>query len=73
MPTVEANSEIHSLCYRAATDANPAARADALEQIRGAIRREYRVAQSPEERCCLHMAEQIFDFIEETLNSKSNR
>jgi hypothetical protein len=72
VPTVEANSEIRSLCHQAVSDPNPAHRAEALEQIRDVIRHEYRLAQSPEEKCSLHMAEQIFDFIDETLNSRSD-
>jgi hypothetical protein len=72
VPTVEAYSEIRSLCYQAVSDPDPALRADALEQIRTVIRTEYRLSQSPEEKRSLHMAEQIFDFIDETLNSRSN-
>lgn len=72
MPTVEAHSEIRSLCYQAVTDADPVNRADALDQIRAVIQNERRFAQSREEKLSLAIAENIFDFIEETLNTRSH-
>jgi hypothetical protein len=72
VPMVEADSEIRSLCHTAVTDASPVQRTEALAQIRSVIRDEYRFAQSPEERCSLHLAEHIFDFIEETVNPRSD-
>jgi len=69
VPTLEANSEIRSLCHQVVAGTSPALRAEALAQIREAIRNEYCLAESPEEKCSLRIAGDIFDFIDETLNS----
>lgn len=71
MPTLEARSEVRDLCHRAVAETNPTHRADALAQIQDVIRSEYRFAQSAEDRLSLRIAGQIFDFIGETLNSRS--
>ena len=70
MPTLEANSEIRTWSHQAVADADPQHRADAIEQLRGVIRNEYSLARSAEDKLTLQIAAGIFDFIDETLNSR---